>query len=147
MKLYPNDCTLGEALESIESKLRAVLDPPESKIPDMSKITGTAELIRGLCFLVHTNAKAHGFWEVPNNFGEKVSLAHSELSEALEAFREDSCKRDPKLPEHTAVAVELADAVIRIFDLAEGFGYDIASALSAKMEYNITRPHKHGKRF
>lgn len=37
------------------------------------------------------------------------------------------------------VEVELADAVIRIFDLAGGMGYDLAGALFEKLEYNKTR--------
>ena len=35
--------------------------------------------------------------------------------------------------------VELADAVIRIFDYAEAFGYDLQSAIHEKIAYNRTR--------
>ncbi len=37
------------------------------------------------------------------------------------------------------VEVELADAVIRIFDLAGALGLDVAGAITEKMEYNLNR--------
>lgn len=58
---------------------------------------------------------------------------------------EDRCAfRDTK-PE--GVAVELADAVIRIADLCGHLGIDLEAAIDLKTAYNETRPFKHGKRF
>lgn len=37
--------------------------------------------------IIHEIAVAHGFWDTPRNFGEMLSLMHSELSEALEEHR------------------------------------------------------------
>lgn len=83
------------------------------------------------------------------NFGEAVALITSEASEALEAYRKDPDKPaehlDPK--EFTHVEEELADIVIRVFDLAYGMNLSLASAIVAKMEFNETRPFKHGKNF
>lgn len=45
------------------------------------------------------------------------------------------------------MAVELADAVIRIADLCGYLGIDLDAVISEKMAYNETRPFKHGKRF
>lgn len=45
------------------------------------------------------------------------------------------------------VAVELADAVIRIADLCGHMGIDLDAMISLKMEYNTGRPYKHGKQF
>ena len=43
--------------------------------------------------------------------------------------------------------VELADALIRIFDYAGGFGYDLGGALIEKMQFNASRrDHTHEAR-
>lgn len=67
----------------------------------------------------------------------KLVLIHSEISEALEGFRKD--KADEHLPHRHSMEVELADAVIRIFDLASAHGYDLEAAMAEKMAYNKTR--------
>jgi NTP pyrophosphatase (non-canonical NTP hydrolase) len=69
--------------------------------------------------------------------GTMIALCHSELSEALEGFRKNLM--DKHLPERKQAEVELADCVIRIFDFAQKHGFDIASALSEKSEYNQVR--------
>lgn len=68
---------------------------------------------------------------------EKLCLIHSEVSEAMEGHRKDLV--DEKLPEFDAVTVELADACIRIFDLAGALGLHLGEALVAKMAYNAQR--------
>ncbi len=106
--------------------------------------------------IVHKMAVTHGFWNFPEgherNKGEALALIHSELSEALEAVREEtSCNfraMDKHLPHLESVTVELADAVIRIMDFAEGFGYkDLPVVIMEKVRYNSNRPKLHGKRF
>lgn len=95
---------------------------------------------------VHDNACLKGFWEDHREFGTSIALIHSELSEALEANR----KGDPesvKISGFTHVEEELADTVIRIMDLAENNGYNLADAILAKAEYNKGRAYKHGKEF
>ena len=95
---------------------------------------------------VHRNAIAKGFWDDPVNVGEKLALIHSEISEALEAYRRGN-PPDDKLPQYGSATVELADAVIRIMDLAGGMEINLAGAIMAKVEYNKSRPYKHGKEF
>lgn len=67
----------------------------------------------------------------------KLALIHSEISEALEGVRKDL--NDDHLTGRKAFEVELADAAIRIFDLAEAFGLDIAGAMAEKFQYNQMR--------
>ena len=71
------------------------------------------------------------------NFGELIALVHSELSEALEGLRKNLM--DDKPPHRRMVEVELADAVIRIFDICAGLGYDLEAAYQDKMRYNARR--------
>jgi len=87
--------------------------------------------------LIHKNAKEKGFWDEERNFGEALALIHSEVSEALEAYRNYDTD---------GIGEELADIVIRVFDLAHGLGFDIEEEITRKMEYNAHRPRMHGKR-
>lgn len=70
-------------------------------------------------------------------FGLRIALCHSELSEALEGHRKGLM--DDKLPHRRMAEVELADAVIRIFDLGGAMGYDLGGAIAEKLAYNRQR--------
>lgn len=72
---------------------------------------------------------------------EKLCLTHSEISEAMEGHRKGL--QDDKLPHRPMIEVELADAVIRIADLAGALGLDLGGAIAEKMAFNAVRPdHK-----
>lgn len=75
--------------------------------------------------------------DVNKEFGIKLALIHSELSEALEGHRKD--KMDDHLPHRKAVEVEFADTLIRIFSLAEWMKLDLAGAMMEKLAYNRQR--------
>lgn len=75
--------------------------------------------------------------------GEIIALMHSELSEALEALRHGN-PPDNRIPAFGGVEAEMADLIIRIMDYGKARGFRIAEAVEAKMEYNATRPVKHG---
>lgn len=88
-----------------------------------------------------------GFWDNgQDQFGTKIALIHSELSEALEADRKQIAA-DEHIPQFTGVEAELADAVIRILDLAGARRIRLAEAVIAKLQFNLTRPHRHNKQY
>lgn len=74
---------------------------------------------------------------IERNKAEMIALMHSELSEALEAVRKDA--KDGHLPQWKGEEIEMADAVIRIFDYCAGHGLNIGEAIMAKLFYNLER--------
>lgn len=74
---------------------------------------------------------------------QRLMLIVSELSEALEALRHGN-PPDSHIPEFSGLEAELADAVIRICDLAETHELRLAQAIVAKMAYNSTRAKMNG---
>jgi NTP pyrophosphatase (non-canonical NTP hydrolase) len=114
---------------------------------------------------IHLNAKNKGFWDKPRENGTLLMLCVSELSEALEADRKNKYSI-PKVFKQAVLNVdeddvywkqefevyikdtfedELADALIRILDLAESKGIDLEWHVKQKMKYNSTRDKMHGK--
>jgi NTP pyrophosphatase (non-canonical NTP hydrolase) len=71
------------------------------------------------------------------NVGERLMLIVSELAEGMEGYRKNL--QDDKLPHRKMIEVELADALIRIFDFAGEHGYDLGGAMKEKLEYNAKR--------
>lgn len=71
------------------------------------------------------------------NKGELLALVHSEVSECLEGERKGLM--DTHLPHRKMAEVELADILIRVFDYAGAYGYDLDGAVAEKRAYNKTR--------
>ena len=84
---------------------------------------------------VHRNAVDHGWWEGVRPIPELLCLVHSEVSEALEAYRKGDTKN---------FAEELADIVIRVMDMAQGFDIDLEREIIRKHEINKSREYRHG---
>jgi NTP pyrophosphatase (non-canonical NTP hydrolase) len=107
--------------------------------------------------------ESKGFHEMPMELGTMLMLITSELGEALEAQRhgkqapypikEMVCETPEEFVEtfqrdfKDTVEDELADALIRILDTAYRLNIDIEGHVRAKLNYNRTRPYKHGKKF
>ena len=119
--------------------------------------------IKELSIIIHNTAINNGFWET-FNLPEKLMLIVSEVSEAMEADREgrrmgasilgvNGWTKDGDFKESFLTNVkdtledELADACIRIFDLAEKMNIDLEEHIRAKMRYNAMREFKHGKKY
>ena len=122
---------------------------------------------RDLIESAHSASKKKGFWDKERNVGESLMLVTSELGEAIDAHQKgkmfDSDNTDLKILINNISAEsfnkrfkenvkdtfedELADAVIRLFDLAGGMGIDLEKHIIAKMRFNQSRPRLHGKRY
>ena len=75
--------------------------------------------------------------KLDRNKGELLILIVSEVCEAMEGERKDLM--DDKLPHRPMAEVELADALIRIFDYAGEYGYDLEGAYQEKRAFNAVR--------
>lgn len=114
---------------------------------------GSSAYLKELLFIAHYTSKEKGWWDGERHqynlsaerLASKICLMHSELSEALEEVREgrlDAWYQESGKPE--GLPAELADVVIRIFDLCGAMNIDLEKAIVEKMIYNMGRAHKHG---
>ena len=135
------------------------------RIKDLCKKAHKAAVDKGFW----SKKSPEGYWStrITRNISELLMLVVSELGEACEALRKG--RRQDYKPVRLNVQLskpndtwkvfmrkvwlkdtfedELADAVIRICDLAESEGIDLEWQIKEKMKYNETRPMKHGKNF
>ncbi|MFD2556888.1 nucleoside triphosphate pyrophosphohydrolase family protein [Sphingobacterium tabacisoli] len=127
-----------------------------------------------LCRAIFQQNKEKGFWNREINIGECLMLITGELGEALEADRKGRRVRFADFEETVEKAGyqlyefamdrhykvlsqlfldmvkdtledEIADAVIRLFDLAAALDIDLESHIWAKLMYNKGRAELHGK--
>lgn len=106
-----------------------------------------ASSTNALVAFCHGAAAHSGWWVNPKTgadprdnpmcFSNKLCLIHSEISEAMEGDRKGL--KDDKLPHRDMREVELADALIRICDLAGAYNMDLGGAVAEKLAYNAQR--------
>ena len=109
----------------------------------------------------HSNSVDKGFWDdqklafnttrldrerVQRTIPEKLALIHSEVSEALEDYRDGAMVTTvEEKGKPVGFPSELADIVIRVCDLAGALEIDLDAEIARKMRHNAGRPRKHGK--
>jgi NTP pyrophosphatase (non-canonical NTP hydrolase) len=101
-----------------------------------------------LAITLHETAIEKGFWpeDVDDIFiAKQCMMIVSEVTEVMEAIRKDKGEEE--------ITKEFADIIIRTLDLYAGAvdaGYtklSLDQALREKIDFNKTRPEKHGVRF
>src|SRR3989344_681686 len=88
-----------------------------------------------ISILIMEQAKAKGFGIKPEeiNVAEKIAYIHSEISEALEAYRNKNVQGKDGFEE------EMGDAIQRILHLCSVLGVDVEGAILEKLQYNKDR--------
>jgi NTP pyrophosphatase (non-canonical NTP hydrolase) len=84
---------------------------------------------------LHKTSVSKGWWEDERPIPELLCLLHSEVSEALEAYR---------VGDNQNYREELADIAIRLFDMCAAQGIDLEADIHKKHEINKKRPYRHG---
>ena len=144
---YQNGIAEMPSWKPPEWALAAIMEAPQHE-PIQPKQAGLA-----LQIVCHEAALESGWWHehsagMPAKaligstgfkyvVGSRLMLVVSEVAEAMEGHRKGL--QDDKLPHRQMVEVELADAAIRIFDLAGALGLDIGAAIQEKLAYNAQR--------
>jgi len=111
--------------------------------------------INALAVMIGAWRKRKQFKTAWSNVPEKLMLAVTELSEAMEAYRhiEMVGEHDEAVPIDatdcnrwfTNFGEEIADTIIRLLDLSDALQLDIEARICEKMAANERRPSKHGK--
>lgn len=101
--------------------------------------------LRALQHDIHLLAVEKGWWDDSRReLPELLMLVVTEAAEAMEAWREGSPSFYAASDKPEGWAIELADIVIRVLDIAEHYDLDMNELIEEKMAYNRTRPYRHG---
>ena len=151
LEIGPRDSGIGKSVSNWESRIVYA-----RKVEKVFSQSDTTEVLDDLCKTIHAKNVAAGWWDAADNpliVPVKLMLAVTELAEACEGDRKTI--PDTHLPHRSMLSVELADAVIRIADLAGFLNVPLGTVIAEKEAYNASRAdHKpevrkglHGKRY
>jgi len=101
------------------------------------------ELLQKIAQECHDCSVHKGWYQQERDNLHLIALIHTELSECVEALRNDN-PPDKHLPHLNSAVIELADTIIRIFDMAAFNDWPIGRAIIEKMRYNWMREERHG---
>lgn len=133
---------VGREIQYFQSVDKPIVYMEPGLIPVLPEIRRHSEALNDLANRCH--AANITWWQdletgrpIQRNKGELLMLIESEVAEAMEGARKNL--QDDKLVDRKMEEVELADALVRIFDYAGGFGLDLGGAFEEKMDYNAQR--------
>lgn len=144
------------SIQQVDAPTFALNFPAESCDPlrVLSDIVGRLPSY-ALPYIAHRTSVVSGWWDDVdplddrsnvNEAAKKLLMIHSEVSEATEELRTNRITPyyNEGNPKPEGASVELADAIVRCFDLLEQWGLDAYEIMRSKMYYNMTRPKRHG---
>ena len=140
--------TLIDDLITMRKEEIKIIESYGNKRKNMSKTTPQLDVvdetnkfisstINSISKKIYTQNKEAGWYDTPRETGTRLMLIVSEIAEAMEGDRKNLM--DDHLPHRKMLEVELADAIIRILDLAGYEGMDIGGATVEKLSYNKNR--------
>lgn len=112
------------AIDDLETSLRQTLSAMANEIREVNLANGWAVF-------------QPSEWDLTYKVPGILALIHSEVSEALEAFRKN---------DEENFLEELADVLIRVLDCAGGMTNDFDEIVKNKIEKNRGRSHRHGNK-
>ena len=143
-----NPCKSQE--ESLRECSKWMEEEKEDRLFSSNRLWDNNEVtIKKLIRESHETAKSKGWWDDQRDVPHCLALIHSEVSEALEAYRKhelESWYEKDRNYKPEGISFELADTIIRICDLAGHLVIDLEKAIKEKISYNKGRSYRHGSK-